>query len=198
MRFGDHVLVARTVVRVMTDRKEYFEASDDDSLSNAKGFTMQRSVGYRPLYRGVLGRDKRARYSQSTHDQGDGWTEWPGIPITEADAPRPRHPGVTDPKPYDLEPTGTHFVRFRRVDRITNGIVIGSVILQEGQVCEGSPAGYYGDGNDPPYFAQERRVPLVEVALLGDDKAIIVLAWHADLTVVDANATMTPHGAART
>lgn len=198
MEFGARVIVTRTIVRVLTDRKEHFEDQPADTIEHTTGFKLQRSVGYRPLYRGVLGHRRRDRYFQPEPLTPEGWNEWPGLGIPEADAPTPRHAGTT-PKPYDLEPDGLNFVRFRRVQTISasRGITIGAVTMYEGRVHEGGSGGYDADP-EPAYFAQQRTLRLVEVALHTAHKAVIVLAWPPDLTVVDANATMTPHGAART
>lgn len=181
MDFGQPVKVSRQVVRVLVDQQQIFE----DIPQNIVGaFIPQRSLGYAPLYRAVIGYTKRARYEHPLHSEAEGWKEWPGIGIDEADAPLPLRKGLApiDRKPYDLEPARMGYVRFRRIDRpLTSGILVGNIFLLEGHVTPGSSGGWDGEP-EPPYFSQQRRVPLLEIAVKTEGKARLMLCWRDDVS----------------
>lgn len=129
---------------------------------------------------GHVGQAERNRYEHQEFWTPEPDDRWPGLAVPVSQAP-PKHPDA-----FEKEPDDAGHVRIRRVpaqDWLA-GVVLGQVNRHEGRRHSG---GYGLDGDTPGYLLTERIVPLYEVALLRPGKkALIHLAWHADIGERDA------------
>ncbi len=90
------------------------------------------------------------------------------------------------PVSFSLELSADRQVRWVRVDREFEGIVIGRVQKHEGRVEVGYNAGYYEPEWEPGFFARTRTIPFYEVLMPSYDnrllKAQIALVYERDLS----------------